>query len=221
MRLKVATALLMFVLSGSALSQVNRPTATQLQSIEPGLWSRTSDKKDKDGMFLPPWKEITVAYFGFKKKPAVGSEVTIIPLDVNLGSFDLSITKVTLQENPCDENLPPSWQVDLEPIKDRKVFEIASTERNALIDVVVIYPAVSFAQQIAKQQLRRDMLPRGVAINTAAAAIDLTNDGKPDALILDYCCDNPRKSKGCDYTCGKTFKKIGNIWKLVDTSGPC
>lgn len=66
------------------------------------------------------------------------------------------------------------------------------------------------------------MLPKGVAMNTVIGAIDLTSDGIPDVLIVKYCCDNPKKAaEECDYTCGKTFKKIRNIWKLIDTSAPC
>ena len=66
------------------------------------------------------------------------------------------------------------------------------------------------------------MLPKGVALNTVKGAIDLTNDGIPDVLIVEYCCGNPNKAaEECDNTCGKTFKKIRNIWKLIDTAAPC
>lgn len=66
------------------------------------------------------------------------------------------------------------------------------------------------------------MLPRGVAIKTVKAAVDLTNDGNPDVLVVEYCCGNPKKTaKDCDYTCGKTFKKTRNVWKLIDSSTPC
>ncbi len=42
-----------------------------------------------------------------------------------------------------------------------------------------------------------------------------------DIVITEYCCNNRKKPpSACDLTCGKTFKKVKNVWKLVDTSAP-
>ena len=189
------------------------------------VWRR-SDNKDEDGNFLPPWKEVEITnVYGFNKKPVVGENVTVIPLDVDINPLELRIVKAEKKENPCDEQLPALWEVELEHINQKVFFNIPPRPKRAEqypFDVIVIYPAIRFANQLRRASLSKNMLPNGVAINTVKAAIDLTDDGKPDVLVVDYCCGNPRKSaENCDYTCGKTFKKIGNTWKVIDTSAPC
>jgi hypothetical protein len=86
----------------------------------------------------------------------------------------------------------------------------------------VIYPAVELAYAVPKDQLKQEMLPPDIFANTVTAAIDLTNDGQPDALIASFCCREPAKQfPECDYTCGKIYLKVKGRWKLVDESSPC
>lgn len=218
--------LLMFLSCNLGWAQVKKPVSMpQIQTVGDGKVLRISDNKDEDGWFLPPWKEVKITnLYGFKTKPVVGDRVTIIPLDVDIAPLELRIVKTEKREG-CDEQSPPWWEVELELIKQKVFFDIAPRPKIAEqypFDVCVIYPAVRFANQVRRASLSRTMLPTGIAIKTVKAAIDITDDGKPDVLVVDYCCGNPRKSaEGCDYTCGKTFKKIGNTWKLIDTSTPC
>jgi hypothetical protein len=131
---------------------------------------------------------------------------------------------VERKENACDESLPRAWEVELEPLTQKQVFDAPSPrERNPAypFDVVVIYPAVKIAHEMRKDQLNREMLPRGVSINTVKAAIDLNDDRKPDVVVVEYCCLQTQQPPECDYTCGKTFKKVKNIWKLFDSYAPC
>ena len=222
----ILAALLTILSCGSLWPQtpktISMPPA---QTIAAAVIWRLSDTKGDQGL-LPPWKEVRVTnVFGFKKRPVVGRKVTIIPLDVDVAPFDLRIVKRTEQKECDDPELSSWWEVDLELVKDKRIFDIAPALNRAAeypFEVAVIYPAVSFAKQIVKTQLKEEILPRRVLVSTVKAAIDLTNDGKPDALILEYCCDNPKRSLSeCDYTCGKTFKKIRGVWKLIDTSAPC
>jgi hypothetical protein len=195
------------------------------QTIGEGVVWRVSNNEDNHGRLLPTWKEVRVTnVFGFKKRPVVGSKVTIIPLDVDLEPFELRIIKLSKRKECDDPSLSSWWEVDLEPIKDRKIFEIAATPNRSVdypFDVAAVYPAVSFAKQIDKTHLKKEMLPRRVSISTVKAAIDLTNNGRPDALIVEHCCEDSKRSAECNYTCGKTFKKIRGVWKLIDTSSPC
>lgn len=197
----------------------------KIQSVGEGTVWRISDHKDESGGLLPPWKEIQVTnIFGFNDKPVVGEKVTVVPLDVEIASLDIKIVKTEKQDG-CDEQAPVWWAVELEPIRGKAFFDVAPRPDRAPeypFDVAVIYPAVRHARQIQRNKLTKSMLPRGVAINTVKAAVDLTNDGQPDVLIINYCCDDPGKpAEQCDYACGKTFKQAGKKWKLIDTSAPC
>jgi hypothetical protein len=204
--------------------QENPVPMPNIRSIaEVSVW-RTSDRKDQHGSYLPPWKEVKVVNIFFKEKPAAGSKVTIIPLGVGIAPFDLKIVKAEKQEFGCNEREPNAWAVELESITHQNFFEIAplpNRREEVPFDVCVIYPAVAVARQLKKRQLRSGMLPKGISINTVTAAIDVTNDHKPDVLITDFCCNDSSKSEGCDYMCGRTFKKVRSIWKLIDEYAPC
>jgi hypothetical protein len=218
--------LLIFLASVTSLAQIKKPLPMpRTHSIGEGVVWRTSDNKGENGD-LPPWKEVQVTnVFGFNKRPAAGERVTVVPLDVNIAPIDLRIigTKKGATCGASDSRV--WWEVELEPVKQKDFFEVSSMpmrREEYPFDVGIIYPAVKFAQQIKRNRLTREMLPKGIAINTVKGAVDLTNDGIPDVLIVEYCCRDPKKTaKECDYTCGKTFKKIGNVWKLIDTSAPC
>lgn len=206
-------------------AQATKPVSMPaVQTVGEGLVWRRSDNKGEHGNFLPPWKEVQITnVFGFKERPIVGEKVTVIPLDVNIPPLELEIMKADKTANAC-EGLPPYWEVALERVKEKAFSDAAPPNRSAEypFDVCVIYPAVKFVSPIKRENLSRSMLPRGVALSTVKAAIDLTGDGRPDVLIVEYCCGNPnRPTADCDYTCGKTFKKIGNEWKLLDRSSPC
>ena len=213
--------LILFYAVGMAQTGKSTPMP-QIQAIGDGVVWRISDSRDQHGKRLPPWKEIKITNVsGFKKKPVTGDKVTIVPLDVDLAPLDLKIMEIKERTEGGSH-----WsEIELEPVKEKKFFEIAPRPNRAQefpFDVSVIYPSVKSAHQIKRDMLRQNMLPRGIAVDTAKAAIDLTNDGIPDVLIVQYCCLNPKKTaEGCDYTCGKTFKKVRNVWKLVGTSEPC
>jgi hypothetical protein len=196
----------------------------EVQSIAEGVIWRISDKKDTHGSYLPPWKEVRIANIFFKLKPSAGSKITVIPLDIGINPFDLKIVKAEKQKFGCDESLPEWWEVELEPITRKEFFEVSAPpnrREEVPFDVVVIYPTVKFAHQIKKEQLAKDMVPKGVSINTIKAAIDVTNDQKPDILMAEFCCNDSSKTEECDYTCGKRFKKVNGRWKLIYEYAPC
>lgn len=189
---------------------------------EADVW-RISENKDQYGSYLPPWTEVKVPFF-LEKKPVADSKVTIVPLEVNIDSFNWQIVKSKEKEVGCDDTKPLAWEIELKPFTQREFFDIAPLPSRAQefpFDVVVLYPAVEFAQQIKKEQLTKQMLPKGTSLNAIKAAIDVTNDQKPDVLLLKYCCHDATKATDCDYTCGKLFKKVNGKWKLVDEYQPC
>jgi hypothetical protein len=219
-------ALLTSLVGNSGWAQAKKPVPMpQVQTVGEGVVWRISDTKGESGNFLPPWKEIQITNIsGFDKKPVVGEKVTVIPLDVDIPPFELSIVKAEMRQG-CSEQSAASWEVDLEPIKQKIFFDMAPGPNRAEeypFDVSVIYPAVRFANHLKRESLSRNLLPKAITMKTVKAAIDLTNDGKPDVVVVAYCCGDPRKSaEDCDYSCSKTFKKIRNTWKLINTSSPC
>ena len=198
----------------------------EVQSIvQVDVW-RDSDKKDSQGFNLPPWNAINLNGVGFDKKPAIGERVTVVPLAVDIAPVNLKILAVAEREDPCNESLPHYWEVELERIMQREFFEATAATPNRRedvpFDVCIIYPAVEFARPLKREQLTKSMIPAGITINTVTAAIDLTNDHKPDILTAYYCCDDSRKlPEECDYTCGKIFKKVNKAWELVEKLAPC
>lgn len=189
------------------------------------LW-RESESRDRNGDAVAPWKKVQITTLTFKRAPRLGEKVTVIPLDVSVPLLDLAIIK-SKKRNDCGEPMAGVWwEVELESVKQKEYFEIsnvnAARREEYPFDVAIVYPAVKFAQQVRRNELKKTMLPAGTVLDTVKAAIDLTNDGIPDVLILEYCCLQPTKAAGeCDLTCGKTFQKVGKRWKLIDTSSPC
>jgi len=220
--MRIVALILLLTCAGSALPQTPKAKRSGRAVSTGDVW-RISNNKNRSGDAIPPWKEIQISNVGFKERPIVGRNVTIIPIDVDLAPFDLRVRQTKSQEG-CDKS-EHRWEVDLETVKDRKFFEvapIANRRTEVPFEVVVIYPAVSFARQIERARLSKAMVPKHVALSTVKAAIDLTRDHNPEVLILEYCCEHPTEApKECDYTCGKTFIKVGLVWKLVDTSTPC
>lgn len=197
----------------------------KVQTVAQGVLWRSSDNKDSQGNALPPWTEVHVTNIWFKRAPTIGTKVTILPLGVELPLQDLTIVK-TKRGDGCDDSVGDvRWEIELEAVKQKRYFEISSPpdrRPDVPFDVAIIYPAVKSARSLSRSELNKKLLPPSIYIETVKAAIDLTDDGVADALLVEYCCLSPRKAPGeCDYTCGKTFQKFGSQWKLVDTSSPC
>lgn len=207
-------ALCVFAIAGALTeAQVLRPSAmTRVQIVGEGEVWRSSNKVEVTNIS------------GFKRAPRLGEKVTIIPLDVDVPAIELTIRKAKRQTECDDLDGKPWWEVKLEPVTHEKYFSAAGVPNrrdDVPFDVAVIYPAVKPARQLKRETLTQSMLPDGISINTVKGAIDLTDDGTPDVLLVEYCCLTSQPGQGCEYTCGKTFRKIGRAWKLVDTSNPC
>ncbi len=192
--------------------------------IQIDVW-RESNVKDKHGFDLPPYNKVNLNHVGFDQKPSIGGKVTVVPLEVNVAPMELKILKATEGDESCVKSSKLYWEIELEPITQQEFFTVSAIpnrREDAPFDVCIIYPAVEFARQIKKEQLTKEMIPDGITIRTVTAAIDLTNDLKPDILIAKFCCgDSTKPREECDLTCGKYFKKVNDKWKLVETSTPC
>ena len=188
---------------------------------------RISDNHDSNGRMISPFKSAEVKMILDNEAKAT-QKVTLIPLRVDIKPFQLKILKVIKKENSgCNEPKKDFYfDVELEKITDKIVLETQPIKNRVAelpFDVFGIYPSVDFANNLTQPDLKQEMLPKGVAIQTVEAAIDLDNDDKPDLLFVSFCCDDETKveSTDCDYVCQKSFKKINRNWKLVISANPC
>lgn len=200
-----------------------------IETIGEAVVERISENTDRHNNYFPPWTEVKVTFFYLQKKPlekkfVAQSKVTLVPLEVNVASFDWQIAKSEIIKARCDYHKLYNWVVELKPFTQREFFEIKPSPgrpEQFPFDVVVLYPAVKFARQIKKEQLTKQMLPNGTSLNTVKAAIDVTNDQKPDILLLKHCCDDATKATLCGYPCGKLFKQVNGKWELIEEYSPC
>lgn len=189
--------------------------------------SRESTQKNEGGQMTKPFYEAEIR-ISLKNQPKIGEKVTAIPLNVNLESFQLSITKTERKEEACTgDKKEYYWNTEIEKLTNRSILEIEPLRNRAdeyPFEVAIIYPSVNFAINIKNSELSTDTLPKKVSLNTVKAAIDLDNDKKPDLLEILFCCSNPtetwNENTDC-YICQKSFKKVSGFWKLVNSATPC
>ncbi len=162
------------------------------------------------------------------REPRVGDRVTLIPLGVNLDPFQVSVIGAEKKEATCTGKKYKEyyWDTNIETLTNREILDVDPIENRRdefPFDVAAVYPAVEFAKNIENKLLKKGTLPKGIAIDTIQAAIDLDNDGQPDFLYTVFCCDDETKpeNNNCNYVCEKYFKRIGGTWKLVRSNKPC
>jgi len=225
--LMAACIAIVVMLPLQASSQTQTLVSKKMPAIEVvgiGELQRMSENKDKSGLLLPPWKSVEVTnVFGFDIQPRVDTRATFVPLGIDLDQFDLKLKLATLREG-CAKSSSKWWVTEFQPVTDPRLFDIRALPGRSEefpFDVVVIYPAVSAAREIPRSEIRPEMLPRRVKLETVKAAVDVTSDGMPDIVITEYCCANGATTVGCDLTCGATYKRSGRSWKKIDKSTPC
>ena len=207
--------------------QTRTTTAPDVRAFSPGDVMRSSGRQDASGISQQPWTEVTINAGSFNVQPRNGASVTIVPLEVDVAPIELKIMKVTRQRDECTGEGKISWSVELEKIRERSFWEqraAAGRSEETPFGVLVIYPAITGARVIKRSSLRVELLPRGVKPATVNGAVDVNNDGKPDLLWVNDCCDAPTRAgsnSNCELTCGRTYKRGSNGWKLVETFEPC
>lgn len=190
---------------------------------------RDSDNTDVGGFPIAPFKSAEIGMV-IDSEGRAGEKITMIPLQVQVEPFQLAISNVTKKTyTGCDEpGKDFHFEIEFEEITDKIVLEVELVGNQGMerFGVFTIYPAVDFAKNILPPALKQEMLPKGVAIQTVEAAIDLDNDGEPDLLALSFCCADETKAvnyadEDCYYSCEKIFRKINQNWKLIRSENPC
>ncbi|HSK72685.1 MAG TPA: hypothetical protein VK892_13370 [Pyrinomonadaceae bacterium] len=191
---------------------------------------RSSDNTNVGGDPVAPFKSAEIKMV-IDSEAKAGEKITMIPLQVEIEPFQLAISKVTKKKyNGCDEPKKDfHFEIEFEEITDKIVLEVEPVDNQFVsraFPVFAIYPSVDFAKNILPPELKQEMIPKGVAIQTVEAAIDLDNDGKPDLLSTSFCCADENKpvnsvDENCYYSCEKIFRKINRSWKLIRSESPC
>src|SRR5262249_15817175 len=158
--------------------------------------------------YVPPFTQVEVINLdGFRRRPRAGEIVTVVPLN-SLPPFSLRVqrSKIIPREQTCTGERYIA--VDLEPVKDRLYLDprpLANRSEEYPFDVVVFYPAVRRAHL-----LRADSwsLTEESPSKRTIAAIDLDDDGREDALIVEEFCF-PEDEGSHAYTCRKIYARRG------------
>jgi hypothetical protein len=219
-------------------SEIKRPSTVfplpQIQTfnqetLERYSYSRVRDEKTHILHSLPPWKWAALD-LSFEKYPSPPPKhenmVTVIPLGVDISPIELRIIKVCPKEYPIEQKVYHyCCEAELEPITQTEFLEYKKDDELPF-DVLWIYPSVEFSLPISRDKLTDEMLPEGVDRNTVTAAIDLTNDQKPDLLMVQYCvkpapADLP-DAPPCLSMCYKKYvKESEGKWKQIEEFLPC
>ena len=218
---------------GKTLEKLSSPTGERKLPVvkDFGVFYvyRDSDNTDVGGFPIAPFKSAEIEMV-IDNEAKAREKITMIPLQVEVESFHIAISKVTKKRyDGCDEPRKDfHFDIEFEEITDKIVLEAELVDNQGMerFGVFTIYPAVDFAKNILTPALKQEMLPKGVAIQTVEAAIDLDNDNKPDLLALSFCCADETKAvdstdNDCNYSCEKYFRKINQSWKLIRSENPC
>ncbi len=168
------------------------------------------------------WDSIEVTnVFGFKKAPSISSTVQVIPMTLELPILYLNVTE-TIPRDDFDRGSPQWYEVYLNNIQNSQYFEFDGPEQRRAeypMDLLIVYPPMANCSYLDNESINEEDLPNDISSPMLKGALDFDGDGKPDAVIVEFCCDEP-KYKNCDLTCGETYIKYQGEWYMVDSSRP-
>ncbi len=175
-----------------------------------------------DSLIMKTGNKIQITnIFGFKSKPELNSNVIVLPYPKGEG-VKLKIVSAQYQHIPEMPEAGSYWAVNLEdasntPLKNLKPYLLHDYVSYAAI----MWPVPPHGVKVIK--VVPSDLPPNVFSETTQVAIDLDNDKKADALVVEFACENrhvnPRKTS-TDYTCSETWQKVNDKWLLCDQANP-
>jgi hypothetical protein len=154
----------------------------------------------------------------FGSPPNVGAAVTILPKQAGLPGVELAIIRVTKHDDLADEGVPPWWEPVFESVKDRAYFTLPGPQFPG--DVVVVYPASPMATLLDAKLLTADDVPPGILLKGVRIAVDVDGDGRPDAIELSVCTDNPKRASCGEATATEIHRCEAGVWSLVHRFEP-
>jgi hypothetical protein len=210
------------VADGQTETSARSGKVPQIHSFWPAPFERESLKKDQNQHFIAPWTKGSFR-IALMNPPTADLSITLVPVGVSLPTLRSKIGDVRKFVGGCEETTV-SWDAVVQV--DQPNYLDAATLPNHLAEspfnAVVIYPAVPFAKSVPRVSLKDEMLPKGVARSTVAAAIDLTGDGSPDLLVVEYCFSDATKTpEQCDYSIQDSYEKRNGKWVRLRHVTPC
>jgi hypothetical protein len=166
----------------------------------------------------PPWNQIDIVSAMFGAPPSVGEAVTILPQDKALPTIELRITEVIKHDELADEGGQPWWEPVLAPVTDKAYFELPGSQFPG--DVVVVYPATPSATLLDPTTLSADDLPPKILLAGVKVAVDVNADGRPDAIELSVCTEDPKRAECGEATGTEIYRSEGGVWSLVHRFEP-
>ncbi|PTX61929.1 hypothetical protein C8N46_10326 [Kordia periserrulae] len=167
------------------------------------------------------WSEIqAVNVFGFKKDVPLGDIVQVIPLSKKLPILGLKVMKTTKRDDFEDDIW---YEVDLEAIQNKAYSTFQGPKERSdeyPIDLLVVHPAVKNCTLLENHHFKTSDLPTNITNEIIKGALDFDNDGLPDAIVCEFCCENRTLADECEYFCGETYIKVKGEWILINTSQP-
>jgi len=188
---------------------------------------RTSDQTNEAGRHLPPWDRVEIWGISFKTKPMIGDRVTVVVLAPGLPSLGLTIRNVAAQV-ACVDDDPPRWQIELDPVTRADFFAASPIDDDRAaetpFDAAVLYPAVPTASRVDRRDIDPASIPDGLNRPNVSGAVDLTGDGRPEVLFLDFCTKVSERAldpSQCDYHSSRTYVRSTGQWDRFDEAQPC
>lgn len=224
----VIAALVIAGFAGAAAAQVAPPgTIVEHTSI-----NRTSAAKDVEGNMVPPFTTATAGLAWQKKPFKAGGHVSILPIDPGLAPIKVMVTKVELlpEGNQCTGE-KPLWAMTGAPIKKRGILDAkplrAPSGIVAPIWSMMVYPANPKARIVPASRFAAQDIPASFAVGNIVVGVDLTGNGKPEAVMVKYCHDKQGKktvpgSKQCtDDVQAVYLKTAPKTWSEHRLYEPC
>lgn len=175
---------------------------------------RISDKKDKNGNFLPTYTEASVIC-SLDKKPEKESLITLLPIGVDINSFNVPISRIEENSEEINENSKITWfNVYIDGIKHDNVLKLQPSQEDRLneipFDVCCIYPAMENVRVMDINKTDIGNFPKQ-DIKNILCIIDTNSDDNPDIIIVE---------EKTDYTIKKYYTKVNKSWKLFKQENP-
>jgi hypothetical protein len=229
--LMVASVLVVSCGRPKARSAPQERPSTKLDQAQPSVayhlvWPatvfRTSQVRDSEGRFRPPWSAVTISVV-LPRALNPGDLVAVLPRTKGIGSGVAPVASI--REQPAIDEHPATWVVTIQ-LTDPAFFSAppqAGRSDEAPFDAVVVYPAARGAELGAGPSATRD-LPQatGCSAGTLWAAVDVEPDGRIDSAIFRFCCDRPEVPTAevgpspCEYDCQKIFARgPSDGWSLA------
>jgi hypothetical protein len=178
--------------------------------------------------FIKEEKSLEVGIVHLNIEPKMPGSVSVIPIGVDLSPIEVPLLRTEKIKNYL-EGGSFYWRLGLSSIQDTSFLNVPPVEEGREkypFDVVVLYPAITRARIVPPVA---EDLPEEFSLENVQASVDVTGDGRADALILEWCCDGEGfesaraiYEQGLDcIQCTLSMARTEAGWKRLHFAGGC